>query len=55
MNYFNARINLNENLKNKKMKNVQAHDACDFSVKNEKQIIEKNFIKWLKNNNWVIF
>lgn len=44
MNYFNARINPNENLKNKKMKNVQAH-AYDFSVKNEKQIIEKKLHK----------
>lgn len=45
MNYFNARINPNENLKNKKMKNVQAHDAYDFSVKNEKQIIQKKLHK----------
>lgn len=45
MNYFNTRINPNENLKNKKMKNVQAHDAYDFSAKNEKQIIEKKLHK----------
>lgn len=49
MNYFNARINPNENLKNKKMKNVQAHDAYDFSVKNK--LLKKNFIKRIKNNN----
>lgn len=27
MNYFNVRIDSNKNLKNKKMKNVQARDA----------------------------
>lgn len=52
MNYFNARINPNENLKNKKMKNVQAHDAYDASLsKTKNKLLKKNFIKRIKNNN----